>query len=297
MPYQSLLDYKSHARTFKVKGTGEEFELAWWQTPFEESKPTILFIHGFPSASWNWHYQWQALKNDYNLVAMDMLGYGISDKPAPYGYKLAEQAQFFAQLLESLNIKRCHVLAHDYGDSVAQELLYLVEEKRTSFDFQSVTFLNGGLFSEAHRPLLTQKLMKGRLGPFISRFLKQSSLQTSFERIFGPHSQPSKQDIEILWHFLEYKQGTRAMPYLLKYLEERKQRRADWVKTMQTTEIPMYFINGAYDPISGEHMRVRFTELLPESRTTSLNVGHYPQIEAPDEVLTHFRAFIETAVA
>lgn len=290
MPYKSLAEYKSSAKYFKAN----EFELAWWQHLNDLSKPTILFIHGFPSASWDWHYQWHALKGDYNLIAMDMLGYGLSDKPVPYHYTLVEQAKFYAQLLDSLGVNQCHVLAHDYGDSAAQELLHLVHTEQAKFTFQSVTFLNGGLFSESHRPLLTQKLLKSPLGPLVANFLSQTSLEKSFAKIFGPDTQPDKKEIEVLWQLLEYKQGTKAMPHLIQYINERKLRREDWLNAMQKTNIPMHFINGAFDPISGEHMRQRFAELLPESKTTSLKVGHYPQLEAPEAVLEQFRTFIET---
>lgn len=291
MPYASLDDYKSTAKWFTYKN----FDIAWWQHQVSADKPTILFIHGFPSASWDWHHQWAALQSEYNLLAMDMLGYGLSDKPAPYQYTLVEQAQIYGKLLNDLQLQRCHVLAHDYGDSVTQELLYLVNSQQCTFRFDSITFLNGGLFSEVHRPLLTQTIIKSPLGPLLSGLLKRASLEKSFKRIFGAASQPTDDVIDCLWQLLEYKQGVKAMPYILQYIDERKRRRADWLKAMQATDIPMYFINGALDPISGEHMRKRFAELLPEAKTDSLPVGHYPQIEAPDRVLALFRDFIETS--
>lgn len=288
MPVKSIAEYKRSASWFKFSN----FDIACWRHVAGKDKPTILFIHGFPSASWDWHYQWQALKNDYNLLALDMLGYGLSDKPAPYEYTLVEQAQIYVQWLCDLNIKRCHILAHDYGDSVTQELLHLVSTQQVNFSFDSITFLNGGLFSEVHRPLFTQTLLKSRLGPLLSGLLKRNSLERSFNKIFGEDSQPSEHDIDCLWQLLLHNQGTKAMPYILQYIDERKHRRADWVKAMQSTKIPMYFINGALDPISGEHMRQRFCELLPGVKTASLQVGHYPQIEAPEKMLQLFEMFI-----
>ena len=233
MPFRSLSEYKETAQTLNCKG----FELSWWQHKNAEAKTTILFIHGFPSASWDWHFQWHALKDQYNLIAMDMLGYGISDKPVPYNYKLVEQAQFYVQLLESLDVKDCHILAHDYGDSVAQELLYLYHTKKTPFKINSVTFLNGGLFSEVHRPLLTQKLLKSVMGPILIPFLNRSSLKRSFENIFGPQTPPTVEDIDVLWELLLYKQGTKAMPFILQYLDERRVRREDWLNAMQQTAV------------------------------------------------------------
>ena len=287
MPYATLNECQQTVNYLSV----DEHRLAWWEH-HAPGKPVILFIHGFPSASWDWHQQWAALSADYHLVAMDMLGFGLSDKPAPYSYTLVEQAKFYLALLQHLNITQCHILAHDYGDSVAQELLHLMETAQTPIQLNSVTFLNGGLFSESHRPLLTQKLLKSFLGPVLVKWLKQSSLARSFRRIFGPDTQPTKAEIDTLWQLLIINNGVKAMPYLLQYIDERKQRRQDWLKAMQSTQVPMLFINGHHDPISGEHMRLRWQQLLPHAPTYSLPVGHYPQIESPQRVTEAFTDFI-----
>jgi pimeloyl-ACP methyl ester carboxylesterase len=42
---------------------------------------TILMLHGFPTASWDWHKLWPVLEKDFRLIALDMLGYGFSSKP------------------------------------------------------------------------------------------------------------------------------------------------------------------------------------------------------------------------
>lgn len=292
MPTSSLEHYTQSAHYFTV----DDYQLAFWQhVPDEPPQQTIVFIHGFPSASWDWHHQWQALKHSssYQLIAMDKLGFGLSDKPYPHQYTLVDQARYIQTLLSKLQVKHCHILAHDYGDSVAQELLHLAETGQTDFTIESLTFLNGGLFSESHRPLFTQKLLLSPLGNVVTKLLSKRSLARSFHKIFGADTPPSAHDINTLWHLLQHKQGTRAMAGIIKYIPERKQRRGDWLHAMQTTQTPLLFINGAQDPISGEHMRQRFAELLPESQTVSLPVGHYPQIEAPDVVSQHFRAFIE----
>ncbi|MCC2605887.1 alpha/beta fold hydrolase [Planctobacterium marinum] len=279
MLWQTIEQYQQNAQFIQI----DEFNYAYWHSA-KPDRPVILFIHGFPSASWDWHVQWQALNADYHLIAMDMLGFGLSDKPSPYRYSVAQQAASYRHLLASLQVSECHIVAHDYGDSVAQELLYLTERENASLAIQSVTFLNGGLFSESHRPLLTQTLLKSKMGPWLVRWLSKRSLQNSFAKIFGRDTPPAKADIDILWSLLQHKAGIKAMPYILQYIDERKQRRDEWLDVMQNTATPLYFINGAQDPISGEHMRQRFIQLLPACATSSLPVGHYPQLEAPDNV-------------
>ena len=61
---------------------------------------------------------------------------------------------------------------------------------------------------------------------------------------------------------------------------------------MQQTTVPLGVINGPIDPVSGAHMVERYRELVPNPDTVLLEgIGHYPQLEAPDQVLAHYLQF------
>src|ERR1700733_757044 len=87
------------------------------------SGPVLLAIHGFPSASWDYHPMWAGLTARFRVIAADMLGFGWSEKPRRHAYSILDQATLHERLLFDLGIERVHLLAHDYGDTVAQELL------------------------------------------------------------------------------------------------------------------------------------------------------------------------------
>lgn len=83
---------------------------------------------------------------------------------------------------------------------------------------------------------------------------------------------------------------------LINYLPERVALRDRWVQAMQRNQVPMRFINGAADPISGRHMVERYRELIPNPDTILLpDVGRYPQTEAPARVLSYYEAFRTSA--
>ena len=137
---------------------------------------TLLCIHGFPTASWDWHALWPGLGADYGRVlAPDLLGFGWSDKPAGHHYSVLEQADLCEALLRAQGVTRVHLLAHDLGDSVAQELLARDLERRerggaaAELRIVSAVLLNGGLFPETHRPRLVQRLLLTPLGPLLAR--------------------------------------------------------------------------------------------------------------------------------
>jgi pimeloyl-ACP methyl ester carboxylesterase len=251
----------------------------------------LLLIHGFPTASWDWHYLWQPLTQRYRVIACDMLGFGDSSKPQDHDYRLLEQADLQQALLEHLRVEQAvHVLAHDYGDSVAQELL--ARHYEGTFAMASCVFLNGGLFPETHRKLLVQKLLLSPLGWLVGRMFSREHLVKSFTKIFGPDTRPSESELDDFWSLIETNQGPRIIHRLINYIPERIVQRDRWLAAMRRGDVPMRVIDGAVDPISGAHMVERYRELIPNADTVLLQgIGHYPQTEAPARVLEHYLGF------
>lgn len=279
-----LCVWRKRSQTFVFRGQSIRYWAAGQGEP-------LLLIHGFPSASWDWHYLWQPLAQRFRVIACDMLGFGDSAKPANHEYSLLEQADLQQALLEHLNVEQpVHLLAHDYGDSVAQELLARHYELRV--ELVSCVFLNGGLFPETHRPVLMQKLLLSPLGWMIGRAYSRDGLVRNFRQIFGPQTRPSESQMDDFWSLVESHQGPRIMHKLIGYIPERRVWRDRWVSAMQRGEVPLRVIDGGVDPVSGVHMVERYRELIPEADTVVLpDIGHYPQIEAPCEVLKHYLAF------
>lgn len=258
--------------------------------------PVLLCIHGFPTASWDWHHLWPQLREQFRLVAPDMIGFGFSAKPRGYGYTIADQASIHEGLLAQLGIHSVHVLAHDYGDTVAQELLARFAERKRrgveGLEIRSMVLLNGGLFPETHRARLIQKLLLTRLGPVLSRWSNQRAFARSFRAIFGRKTRPSKEELAEFWELVSYNGGHRISHELIRYIVERRENRERWVGALQQTHVPLRLVNGPEDPVSGKHMAERYRELVPNPDVVLLSgIGHYPQVEDPAGVLASLRSF------
>jgi pimeloyl-ACP methyl ester carboxylesterase len=243
----------------------------------------VLLVHGFPTASWDWANQWDALAARHRVLALDMIGFGFSAKPRDFHYSILAQADLFAAFLAHHGVTRYHLVAHDYGVTVAQELLAR-QRHPTSARIASVTLLNGGLFPETHRALLTQKLLASPLGPLLARVSTFRTFRASMLRIWGTTA-PADAELRAMWQLVTASSGLRIMPKLIGYMAERRRFRDRWVNALIDTDIPLRLLNGLRDPISGAHMVARYRELVPNPDVTELpDAGHYPQLEAPDAV-------------
>jgi pimeloyl-ACP methyl ester carboxylesterase len=286
--------WRAAQRSFSHAG----HDLAYWE---EGSGETLLLIHGFPTASWDWAPIWPALAQRFRLVAMDMLGFGFSAKPRPHVYSILEQADLYEALLAKLGIRRCHVLAHDYGDTVAQELLARFEERRASGApsvlLRSICFLNGGLFPESHHPRPVQVALAGPNGAAISALLDETRFSQGFGEVFGPDTQPSAAELADFWQLVAHADGQRIWHLLIRYMEERREHRERWVGALLGASIPLRLVDGPEDPVSGAHLAERYRELVPGADVVLLpGIGHYPQVEDPDGVLRAFFAFHDERV-
>lgn len=280
----AFFEYRGHQIFYRTGGD--------WS---DAKKPVLLLIHGFPTASFDWVRLWDDLAPRYRLAALDMIGFGYSAKPARYAYSIQDQADLHDAFAAYLGFSDCHIFAHDYGDTVAQELLarFIDQGEQAAIRPHSVVFLNGGLFPEQHRATLTQRLLHSPLGPVLSRLMTRRRFATGLGEVFGPDTQPTEAEMDAFWALAMENGGMPRIGHkLLSYITERRATRERWVGALQSSPVPMRVIDGALDPVSGAHMVARYRELVPNPDTVLLDhLGHYPHWEDPKPVLDAFNNF------
>lgn len=256
-------------------------------------KPTLLLLHGFPTASYDFAPAWPALSERFRCVAPDLLGFGFSDKPKGHRYSIHEQADLVEAVVEALELPAHWVLAHDYGDTVAQELLAR-DNARQEKRWLGCCFLNGGLFPETHHARPIQKLLASPAGPLLSSVLGEKAFARSFSRVFGAATKPSPVELADYWSLVTHNNGRHVFSSLITYMADRREHRKRWVSAVAEAHCPLQLINGSDDPVSGAHMVARFRELGLEADIVELpGVGHYPQVEATESVVGAFLAFVD----
>jgi pimeloyl-ACP methyl ester carboxylesterase len=260
------------------------------RTAITAGKDPLLLIHGYPTASYDWHRVWPALAERYSLYTLDMLGFGMSAKPRNSTYPIHLQADLCEALLQVHGVAQPHVLAHDYGVTVAQELLAREIEGRSRL--ASVCFLNGGLFPETHRARPVQKMLANRvLGPVLARAMSYRAFEKNMLGVSGKVP-PSRADLTDLWHLIERDGGRQSLARLISYMEQRRRNRERWVGALVQSRVPRRLLCGALDPVSGRHMAERYRKLVPDPDVVLFEeLGHYPHLEDPAAVLEAYFEF------
>ena len=248
--------------------------------------PTLTMLHGFPSSSHDWAKVTPVLSEDHTVLAPDFLGFGASDKPRDHAYSLTEQADLIEAVWALEEVETTELVAHDYGVSVAQELLARRAEGALGVDLTAVTFANGGLYPELHRPQPTQlALLDPEQGPALAAMIDGPLFKLSLGPTFAEHYDAAA-DSDAIWETTSRDEGQANMHRLIHYITDRERHCDRWVGALETTDVPRSFVWGMLDPVSGAHMAERIREGLPDAPLIALeDVGHWPPLEAPERVV------------
>jgi len=255
-------------------------------------KPRLLCMHGFPTSSYDYHKIWDELSERFSLIAFDMIGYGFSGKPLSFDYTTFRQGDVLEAVLREQGIKKLHILSHDYGNTIIQELLARDEEERLDFEIESICMMNGALFPETHRPILAQKILISPVGFLFNRLVTEKRMKQALASVFGSATQPTEEELDEFLKIFRSNGGGKIAYKLIQYMREREKYRERWVGALERLKLPYRMINGLEDRVSGAHLVKRFREIMPHEDIVELpNIGHFPHFEAPEITLKHFFKF------
>jgi pimeloyl-ACP methyl ester carboxylesterase len=252
--------------------------------------PTLLLLHGFPTWSYDYAEVASDLARDHDVITLDFLGYGASEKPNPYEYSVAESADIVEDLTAQLDVKSMRLVTHDYGGIVGQELVDRANRGQLSFAIDSLIMLNSGIVYSAYRPTRLQKLL---IQPVIGRLLagrvSAARLRSALDAIRG--TPLTDTEFDDLWLGLSRDNGHKLSHLLIKYNAERAIHHRRWEAALANWTGRLHLVWGLDDPVSGRHVLEQATKVLPHAAVTELaGVGHYPQSEAPQAVIAAVRS-------
>ena len=259
--------------------------------------PVIAVLHGFPSASFDFWRVMPALAARYRVVIHDHVGFGFSAKPRDYSYSIVDQAAHALALWQALGIRELHLLAHDYGCSVATELFWRRANGGIPVVLRSATLVNSGLYYHMAGLRVAQHLLRMPITrPLASRLGGKSMFKLNMRRLWGTPAADLDAELDVLWELASRDGGKLALGWLSHYLEERRYIHTErWNAGIRSFDAPAHVLWGDRDPVGIPAIAEKLAHELPQATLGWLpGVGHYPMIEAPERFAQAALAFIDT---
>lgn len=251
----------------------------------------IVFLHG--SATWSYLFRnlIKQLMGSYRCLAVDLPGFGLSDKGTTQHDSLSDQLEAFAAWVEGLSLDRFTLVAHDLGGPIGLHFLL-----RQPHRIDRLVLLNSWAWPIDKIPA-TQRYRRrwaGWWGPWLHRrtnVFPWNRLRT------GWGSEPSSSDVMV--------------PYLSPYLTETDRKALQrvaysfwqekdffehiWNRRELLADTPALLLMGKKDRLADPKAKERFQTIFPQARVHwHEQSGHYLPEEDPDWCVRFLRTFLST---
>ena len=261
------------------------------------SKPVILFVHGTPTWSFEFRHLITALCATHRCVAVDHLGFGLSDRPADADYGPVAHADRLRRFVDTLGLTSFTLVVHDFGGPIGLPLA-LDDSQRAGarVRVQRLVVLNSWMWSFTDDPEMTKRarMAAGGLGKFLYRGMN-ASLKLIMPSAYGDKRKLTKSiHQQYLAVFPDADGRERILFALARALSGAAAHYDDlWNKRDRLAKIPMLIVWGMKDSAFRPHQLDKWRAATPHARVVELpNAGHWPHEEDPDAVLNAIRAWL-----
>lgn len=253
---------------------------------------TLLFIHGTPSWSFEWRHIISALSAEYRSVAPDLIGFGLSDRPAEFAYSPEAHSEVINEFVEKLDLRNITLVVHDFGGPIGLPLALGLSTR-----VKRLVILNTWMWSLKSDKNIQRvgRIVGGRLGRFFYRWANLSL------RLLMPSAYGNKRLLtkEIHKQYLDRfsdrdSRGLVLWPLANALLGSTPYYASLWKKRGLLRQLPTLILWGMKDAAFGEGYLQRWKEVSPQAEVVELkNAGHWPQEEEPEKIVETLRAFLK----
>lgn len=264
----------------------------------DSSKPLVLLLHGFPEFWYSWRHQLKHLKDDFRTVAVDMRGYGDSDKPAGVrAYTIEKLVDDIEELIQALGHSKCYLVAHDWGGIIAWNLALkspsLIEKLIIINASHPVAFFE--LIQTTWRQFMKSWYMYFFQMPWLPEFLLSLNDLQFFEKMFYSHPKGKEvfchHDIEAYkYTFSKRSDFTAPMNY---YRNLRPSFYAE-IKVPPKIDLPVLIIWGMDDIALQSELATMSSQLCENCNVKFVKgASHWIPQDSPTVVNTYISEFLK----
>lgn len=164
------IHHAEHSNFIEIDGVNIHF-----QEFGSPGDPTMILIHGYTASTYVWKTVAPRLANQgFHVIAVDLLGFGFSEKPGWFDYSIASQSRMILRLMDRLGIGKSTLIGSSYGGAVAGWLA-LDNPERIEKLVLAAAVINDRPMSHPLMRVIRKRAFGEALGPFLidsRRFLR-----------------------------------------------------------------------------------------------------------------------------
>ena len=236
---------------------------------------TVVLIHGITTSSFIWRNIIPKLDQEYDVIAVDLLGCGASTTDLHADYSIRNQADLMIGMLKKLAINKAHIVGHDIGGGIAQ----IIAVKYSEFVHDLVLINTVGYNYWPVQPITAMRTPIFR--QFAMMSLDIGILQKLIKRGLYYKDRISDEFKSLVWKEMGDKKRRKSFLHFAKCLNN--QHLMDIAENLKEIKFPVLIIRGDGDLYLNSIISQKLQEDIPNSLLFKVKTGgHYIQEDEPD---------------
>ncbi len=251
----------------------------------------IVMIHGTPAWSFLYRNLIKILSKKYRCIAMDMIGFGLSDKPEDWSYKPRAHAANFEKLMEHLQLQDITLLVHDFGTPIG--MAYAINHPD---NVRNIVMLNSWTWSLSRHETFpkSSKLLVGPLGQFLHSKLNVSAATLIHDLFEEEENMPEP----IKQHYIKAlgspEDHVRNLACARELVGATKWYDELWQERKKIQQIPTLILWGERDKLIHIEALQRWKKFFHECYVIPFEEGgHFLQEDSADEISNYVSNFVQ----
>jgi pimeloyl-ACP methyl ester carboxylesterase len=256
----------------------------------EGSGRPLLLIHGFGASTFTWRHVAPDLARDHRVIAVDLKGFGQSDKPFDARYSVYDQAELLIQLIEDKDLRDLTLVGHSFGGGISL-LLALEAQQRLDGRISRLVLLDSIAYPQ-NIPVFFRMLDV----PLVSQLgvrMVPPTVQTrvALKIAYFDDSKITPEEVEAYAAPLKTAAGKHAIIHSARQIVPEDI--AELSERYKTIDLPTLILWCDHDRIVPLEVGLKLRRTLPNSTLRLVeDCGHMPQEEQPGSTLELLRDFL-----
>ena len=246
--------------------------------------PTVVLLHGFASSIENWVTVMPRLVKDHRVIAIDLRGFGWTDRPVA-DYSPAAQAKLLKDVLDERKVGKIALVAHSWGSSVALAFALAYPDQ-----VERLALYDAWVYDSQLPSMFHMARAKGLGEALFSLFYSERYEERLTLGFYNPElvTQQLVDDVELAFD----RPGTRFAA-----LETVRGMRFDELEPKyRTITVPTLLLWGREDLVTPVSIGEKLVRQLPNAKLSVYpRCGHFPMLEASSESTRDLLAFLGAA--
>ncbi|MGB6896621.1 MAG: alpha/beta fold hydrolase [Dehalococcoidia bacterium] len=257
--------------------------LTWHYVEAGQGEP-VVFLHGLPESWYSWHYQLEALSDDYHVIAIDLKGYGQSDK-SDGDYSAERVAEEVVALLDTIGLERFNLVTHDWGTLLGDFIAGRHPERVIKYVRMQAPVHKSDPRNHPQFVVLRNQAVAIRLFSDTEAFVRQ---------VYGERTvQPIAEEdmLRIIEEFGRPGVAEAVPRYFRDTSAEMLLARQQLYSQMS---FPVLLLQGEKDPAQPQwYFEGAVTQFADAELQWVTNAGHFTELEQPEQVTEAIRDFLQ----